>query len=164
MRYFLVVDDDGDDDDDYELWLLLLSWSFSWSWLTMMSIIMTQQHQSNIKHHTSTITTTIRLSHDPLFQDRLCDPAAASSLAAAALHGDASPKVLTVAAAVLTASQVLPSDLGWFIQVGNEGPSTFTAWYIGDETEASFPTKGQLVQGTAIWIFQGGTLPETNSL
>ena len=26
------------------------------------------------------------------------------------------------------------------LPVGNEGPSTFTAWYIGDETEPSFPT------------------------
>ena len=26
------------------------------------------------------------------------------------------------------------------LPVGNQGPSTFTAWYIGDETEPSFPT------------------------
>ena len=26
------------------------------------------------------------------------------------------------------------------LPVGNEGPSTFTNWYIGDETEPSFPT------------------------
>ena len=31
--------------------------------------------------------------------------------------------------------------------LGNEGPSTFTGWYIGDETELSFP-KGQLVVGS----------------
>ncbi len=37
---------------------------------------------------------------------------------------------------------------GWpYTLLGNEGPSTFTNWYIGDETEPSFP-KGQLVVGS----------------
>ena len=29
---------------------------------------------------------------------------------------------------------------GWPLVVGNEGPSTFTGWYIGDETSRKFPT------------------------
>ena len=31
------------------------------------------------------------------------------------------------------------SKTGW-PWVGNEGPSTFTGWYIGDETSRNFPT------------------------
>ncbi len=47
----------------------------------------------------------------------------------------------------MTKGATLKGGTGWPVGVvGNEGPSTFTGWYIGDETSLKFP-KGQLVQG-----------------
>ncbi len=35
--------------------------------------------------------------------------------------------------------EVLKLRSGWPLPVGNEGPSTFTAWYIGDENSSLIP-------------------------
>ena len=46
--------------------------------------------------------------------------------------------------------------------VGNEGPSTFTGWYIGDETSRKFPTKGQLVFLLDFFFWKLGNWAETS--
>ncbi len=45
---------------------------------------------------------------------------------------------------VLAGHSLKPGKNWLALPVGNEGPSTFTGWYIGDGFIPSFPTKGQL--------------------